>query len=197
MSAPDWLEEIELRGVVENYEKPPKKGKKVGRKPLEEVHSADKGRLGVKDRIKNKRSAESRRKARERYRRWYQKNKEEVHRKKRMRYNTPRGAFYHARASAKARGEEWEMELEEWYQVWEEAPDVFDDRVGYVRRPFAMRGRSPYKNTQLCRVDTSKPWAYDNVEIRYKLQPLPEDSSPVPDWDVVRGAPEIDIEEQG
>jgi hypothetical protein len=121
-------------------------------------------------------------------RRYHQKNKDRLNVRRRERAATIRGTFLAARHRARSKDEGWELSFEEWENVWESAPDVWDEQAKLYRRPFAMRGRSPSKCTQICRKDTNKPWHVDNVEIRYKLQAVPEDGV-VGDWDLEKARP--------
>jgi hypothetical protein len=126
---------------------------------------------------------------------YYNKNKDTLNERRKQRARTVRGAFLNSRTRARSRGEDWVITEEEWTRLWEECPEVWDTDRKLYRKAFYMRGRSPYQSTQVCRKDTSLPWSYDNMEIRYKLQPVPADGV-VGDWDYVNGcAKPLKVEE--
>jgi hypothetical protein len=119
---------------------------------------------------------------------YYHRNKKKLNARRKAYFQSPQGQFYSAKRRAQNAGAEWHMTFEEWWNVWTSAPKVFDLADKLHKPAYLMRGVSPIKNTQMCRKDTSKGWSADNVEIRYKLQPIP-DSGMVPDWSVDDGRP--------
>lgn len=114
-------------------------------------------------------------------RRWREKNKDEINKKRRFYNKTPRGAYKKMKAKAQERDVEFELTFEGFVSAWENCPAVFDHESRTWRSAWSMRGSNIQKHTQLCRIDTEKPWADDNVEVRYKNQPVPEDGK-VGEW---------------
>lgn len=135
------------------------------------------------------RKAAARRRASRNY---YEKHKEELNRKRKALQRSPKGQWKSAKKRALDAGMEWSLTFEEWLDVWTSAPKVFDDKAKLWKPAYLMRGNKPTECTQMCRLDTSRGWHKDNVEIRYKLQPIPEHGV-LPDWDISNGRPK-DIE---
>jgi hypothetical protein len=135
------------------------------------------------------RAAKARRRASRKY---YEKNKEALNRKRKAHQRSPRGQFQSAKRRAERAEQEWRLTFEEWLDVWTQAPKVFDNKAKLWKPAYLMRGNKPTECTQMCRLDTSRGWHLDNVEIRYKLQPIPKHGV-LPDWDISNGRPE-DIE---
>lgn len=129
------------------------------------------------------RAAQARRRANRKY---YEKNKARLNKKRRAHLQSPTGQYQSCKKRAKKYGVEWSLTFDEWWNVWTSAPKVFDLDTKLLKPAYLVRGNNPIKNTQMCRIDTSKGWEAGNVEIRYKLQPIPE-SGMVPDWSIEEG----------
>ena len=125
-------------------------------------------------------------KRRKRQRRYYEKNRERLNRKRRGYLQSPKGQWTACKRRAAKAGQAWELSFEDWWELWTEAPKCFDLEANLLKPAYLLRGNNPIKNTQMRRKDTSKGWTVDNVEIIYKNQPIPE-SGMVPDWSVDEG----------
>ena len=161
---------------------------------IEEPEPQRKLKKGEYDPEVRKRKAQ--RRARRKY---YEKNKEELNRKRRAHLRSPKGQFGSCKQRAKRRDQEWNLTFEEWWDIWCDAPNVFVEEERLHKPAYMARGNNPLKHTQMCRLDTSEPWEVGNVEIRFKNQPIPK-SGMVPDWNIDEGRPytwaEMDQEAQ-
>lgn len=95
------------------------------------------------------------------------KNKAKLNRKRRLRDSAPPGAYRKAVRRAKYKKQPWNLTMEEWFGLWDEAPDVIDPDRGFLVRPWAVRGSNPYRNSQMQRVDQDGPWEVGNAGITF------------------------------
>lgn len=67
-------------------------------------------------------------------------------------------AFLRARCQARYRGEEWDMTIEDWFDMW-------------PREMWACRGRG-YSDLCMIRVDIHEPWSKSNCQIVTRYEQL-------------------------
>lgn len=88
-----------------------------------------------------------------------------------------RQMFFHLRREAKRRfkaGEEswkWELSLAEWINMWLSCPAVLVGTNAY-KPAWQCRGRDSSQDVQLRRVDTTKSWNINNLEIWHQKKRL-------------------------
>lgn len=99
---------------------------------------------------------------------YYRRNKKVLNEKRRLRNNTPEYAFQKARQRAKDTGIPWELTIEEWVDIWNDAPRVVNPANGYLVPAWQLRGSNPQECAQMVRRDSSKGWTSGNAAIAYK-----------------------------
>jgi hypothetical protein len=105
---------------------------------------------------------------------YYLKNRERLNRERAMRQKRPHEVYTRAKARAERRGQEWKFSYEDWVDVWDSAPRVWNPRKAFYDTAWNMKGGNYRTDTQMCRIDTDGPWATDNVFIGINGHPLEE-----------------------
>jgi hypothetical protein len=130
---------------------------------------------------RRKRRKQDRRTTRKKYNAWRREHADEI-----REYNSGlRQMFFHLRREVNRRNKKraeqggspaidsevtswhWELSLAEWITMWLSCPAV---EIGHnVYKPaWKCRGRDSSKDVQLKRVDVTKPWNINNLEIWHK-----------------------------
>lgn len=122
------------------------------------------------------------------------KHKEEINARRRMQEQEPLGAYKKARRRAKYKHQEWNISFDNWFNVWNSCPKVFDDSVDVYRHAWTMRSGNLQEGTQMRRLDTNKGWQVGNVAIYYRNQRIPEHGIVAP-WDFLNEKPAYEVDE--
>jgi hypothetical protein len=118
------------------------------------------------------------------------KHKDRINQQRRDKEQEPLGAYKKARRRAKYKGQHWDISFDNWFQVWNSCPKIFDDSMGLYRHAWQMRSGDIQKGTQMRRIDADRGWIATNVEIIYRNQPIPAHGI-VALWDYKRDKPSI------
>ena len=124
--------------------------------------------------------------------RYYKRNKERIRAARQLKRQLPEHAYAKAKRKARERDIDWTLSFEEWLEVWESCPKVFDKDSGFWVPAYQLRGGNVFENTQMARADLDKGFTRQNVYISLKNQPVPEDGI-VGDWDIANNRPFSDI----
>jgi len=109
----------------------------------------------------------------------YNNHKEKYNAQRRAKASTIDGKYHNAKRKAIILGYGWEMDREEWIQIWIDAGFVIipgtvgpSNPSGVKRTAFSMRGPNKFTDTLMARTDTTKPWSKDNAYIIFRSAPL-------------------------
>lgn len=116
------------------------------------------------------------------------KNKKRINASRRVYEQTPLGAYKKCKRRAQSKKQRWDISFENWVQVWNSCPKIWDDELAEYRLAWTMRGNDIQRNTQMRRKDVSKGWIVSNVEIIYRNQTIPEHGI-LAEWDWKTNAP--------
>jgi hypothetical protein len=120
------------------------------------------------------------------------KNKASINAQRRMQEQEPVGSYKKARRRAKYKGQAWNISFENWYNVWNSCPRIFDDSLDIYQHAWQMRSGDIQKGTQMRRLDTNKGWQVGNVAIYYRNQRVPEHGIVAP-WDFKLEKPAYEV----
>ena len=98
--------------------------------------------------------------------RYHQKNKKKLNYRRKLRARKPEATFKRARRRAELRGQEWKLTFEEWWKIWQEAPEMMHPTKKYLVPAWEMRGGNYKTDAQMVRLDTDLPWEISNVTIQ-------------------------------
>lgn len=104
--------------------------------------------------------------------RYHEKNREHLNRGRALRARLPKSVYCRAERRARERGQEWEFTFEEWWDMWENAPTVLDERTGWMRTAWSMKGGDYRNDTQMMRRDVYGPWNLSNCYIGRNGEPI-------------------------
>ena len=110
-------------------------------------------------------------------RRYYEKNKEELNRKRNLMNSMPKYAYNKAKWRAENKGQEWSFTEDEYLNMWFESPRILDEVTGFLKTAWSRRGSNPATCTQMVRKDINGPWSVDNCQILYRGEPIPEEEA--------------------
>ena len=116
------------------------------------------------------------------------KNKDAINARRRDQEQEPVGAYKKARRRAKYKKQAWDITFDNWMNVWNSCPKVFDDSIEIYQHAWQMRSGDIQKGTQMRRLDTNKGWQVGNVAIYYRNQRVPEHGIVAP-WDYTTNSP--------
>jgi hypothetical protein len=122
------------------------------------------------------------------------KHKEEINARRREQEQEPLGAYKKARRRAKYKHQAWDISFDNWFNVWNSCPKVFDDSVDVYRHAWTMRSGNLQEGTQMRRLDTNKGWQVGNVAIYYRNQRIPEHGIVAP-WDFLNEKPAYEVDD--
>jgi len=118
------------------------------------------------------------------------KHKAHINKQRRAQEQEPLGAYKKARRRAKYKKQQWDISFDNWFQVWNACPKIFDDGLGIYQYAWQMRSGDIQKGTQMRRKDTNLGWTARNAEIVYRNQPIPVHGI-VALWDYKRDEPTV------
>lgn len=96
---------------------------------------------------------------------YYEKNKKRLNHLRIKRLRKPYPTFQRSKRRAERRGQEWDMTMDEWWSVWQSAPEVWNPDKAIWDVAWNLRGGNHTTDCQMVRIDPEKGWTKDNVRI--------------------------------